>query len=125
MTSLEDLFVQWLDRLSKAHPCTSQEEAFLLLKAEWIAVNLKAGTSEDVVRSIASGRLCLEHGWVGLDTRVAYQDQTCGAQIRVYLHVNGAIVIQRMSQGHEKVLFHLQGGTVAMVSKQVSQASRG
>lgn len=70
MPSLEDLFVQWLERLDKAHPCASQEEAFLLLKAEWIAVSLQAGISEDTVRSIASGRLCREHGWMGLETRV-------------------------------------------------------
>ena len=89
----------------KAHPCASQEEAFLLLKAEWIAVSLQAGISEDTVRSIACGRLCREHGWMGLETRVAYQDQTYSARIRTYLHVDGAIVIQCISQGHEKFCF--------------------
>lgn len=119
MPSLEDLFIQWLERLDKAHPCASQEEAFLLLKAEWIAVSLQAGISEDTVRSIASGRLCREHGWMGLETRVAYQDQTYSARIRTYLHVDGAIVIQCISQGHEKVLFHLQGGGAAVMKPEL------
>ena len=109
-----DLFAPLLERLSKAHPCESQDEAFVLLKAEWISVNLQVGASEELIRSIASRRLCLEHGWMGLGTRVAYQDQTHNHQIRTYLHVDGTIVIQRMAPGKEEVLFHLQGAPLVL-----------
>ena len=114
MHRFDDLFAQLLARLSKAHPCESQEEAFVLLKAEWISVNLQVGASEELIRSIASRRLCLEHGWMGLGTRVAYQDQTHNHQIRTYLHADGTIVIQRMAPGKEEVVFHLQGAPLVL-----------
>lgn len=122
MRGFDVLSTELLVRLNKARPCESQQEAFVLLKAEWIIVNLKAGASEDRIRSIASRRLCLEHGWVGLGTRLAYQDHIHHQQIRIYLHMDGAIVIQRMASGREEVLFHLPG--VSRVLRQEGQMQK-
>ena len=99
-------------RLLKAPPCSSAQEAHDMLMAAWQEVHRTCQSSPRYQAALAKRRLCEEHGWRDLDKSVCYFDSDEQPPVRVYLHQDGSVVIQRMEQSNIEILFTAPGKRV-------------
>lgn len=88
-------------------PCTSQKMAYELVIDSWVQANADLGASPEFLRALRRRRFCEEHGWRGLNTGVAYWDLDEGQSVRIYLHLDGTIVVQKMDAQNLQILFTL------------------
>lgn len=103
----------WICRLEAAQPCSSQQMAYDMVIDLWITVNTELGAPESLVKALRRRSFCQAHGWKGVGTTVAYWDLDEAASVRIYLHDDGAIVVQQMDAENRKILF-TQPGTVSV-----------
>lgn len=96
MHTFELRLSSWIERLEKAKPCANQQEAFELLKSEWLAVCVAYDVPKQYVEAYAEGQLTEQGGWVQVEDGTYYTDCHETGRVRTYLHVDGAIVVQRM-----------------------------
>lgn len=94
---LESRFHALVQRLKQSPASRTRQEAHDLLIGHWRAVNQEFGLAPEVLRSMNDRRLCREHGWHNLGTTPCYWDSKTTPEIRIYLHDDGAIVIQRIN----------------------------
>lgn len=80
--------------LELAPPCSNQQEAHDLIHQTWIQANLNLGVPRHFLRRLIAGSFSAEHGWVGIGTRVASWETMGDALFRIFLHDDGAMVIQ-------------------------------
>ena len=98
-----------VDRLQKAPACSTAQEAHDMLMAAWQDVHRECQSSPRYQAALAKRRLCAEHGWRDLDKSVCYFDSDEQPPVRVYLHQDGSVVIQRMEQSNIEILFTSPG----------------
>lgn len=80
--------------LDLAPPCSGQQEAHDQIQQCWIQANLNLGVPSHFLRRVAEGGFLAEDGWVGIGTRVATWETMGDAMFRIFLHDDGAMVIQ-------------------------------
>ena len=107
--SFDSRLHSWLGKIEAAQPCHSQQDAHDLIMSLWVQVNLEVGAGEELIQELRMKRLCIEHGWKGLDSDVAFIDLEPNVRVRVYLHRDGSIVIQAI----EEHTFHILGALPA------------
>ena len=97
----------WIRHMKAGKPCGSQKVAYELVIESWVQANEDLGASPDFLRGLRRRRFCPEHGWRGLNTGVAYWDLDEEQSVRIYLHVDGSIVVQQMDAQNLQILFTL------------------
>lgn len=75
-------------------PCSCQQEAHDQIQQCWIQANLNLGVPSHFLQRVAEGGFLAKDGWVGIGTRVATWETMGDALFRIFLHDDGAIVIQ-------------------------------
>lgn len=96
-------------RLQKAPACSSAQEAHDALLGAWQQVHRDCQSSPRYQAALAKRRLCAEHGWRDLDKAACYFDSDEQPPIRIYLHRDGSMVIQRMEKANADILFTAPG----------------
>lgn len=94
----------WLSRIEASQPCNSQQDAHDLIMNLWAETNFEGGAPEEFVHALRRRRLCAEHGWQGLGTDVAFAEITASITVRVYLHIDGSVVIQSVEEDAPQIL---------------------
>jgi len=98
-----------LKKLDAATACDSAESAFELLCTHWLETNIEHESPASMQHYIRSRRLVAEQGWKGLETTVCYLDSSEMPSIRLYLHQDGTIVIQRIESSNSNILYSKPG----------------
>lgn len=97
--------------MEQSPPCKTREEAFELVKKLWIEANLCMEATDEAIQPFRELELCERHGWKDLDRDPCYLPSIQKTNVRLYIHNNGTIVIQRMEHGvHPILLFKLGCG---------------
>lgn len=98
-----------VERLQHIRPCTNAQEAHDVVVGAWLQVHVDCKISPRYLALLENRRLCAEHGWHDLDQPVCYFDGEELPPMRIYLHRDGSIVIQRMQADNVDILFTLPG----------------
>lgn len=93
--SAEERFFTLLNQLKHMPPCSSRQEAHDMLLLLWMRICEGAGARRELLNRMRQRTLCAEHGWKNLDKSPCHLDSDTLPGIRIYLHSNGTIVIQR------------------------------
>lgn len=102
-TTSERRFYALLKAVESEPSCSSRQEAHDMLLRHWIAVSEKYGLPGPLIRKMHARGLRPEHGWRDLDQNPCYWESRTTPGVRIYLHDNGQIVMQRINDpsGHE------------------------
>ncbi|WP_370678570.1 hypothetical protein [Comamonas sp. GB3 AK4-5] len=103
-STFETRLVTLLNKLEAAPLCGNADAAFALFHAAWLATNEAHKSPPALLAHWRSQRLCSEHGWQDLHTQAAHLSFAESPNIRVYLHADGGIVIQRMAPACGSIL---------------------
>lgn len=104
--SVEDRFFALLGQLKHMPPCSSRQEAHDMLLLLWMRICEGAGARRHLINGMRQRTLCPEHGWKNLDKSPCYWDSGKSLGIRIYLHANGTIVIQRQGGAMDSEILH-------------------
>lgn len=104
--SAEERFVNLLNQLKHMPPCSSRQEAHDMLLLLWIRICEGAGARRELLNRMRQRTLCAEHGWKNLDKSPCHLDSDTLPGIRIYLHANGTIVIQRQGGAQDSEILH-------------------
>ncbi|MEG2045766.1 MAG: hypothetical protein RR100_02855 [Comamonas sp.] len=105
--SFEMRVAMLVERLQHIRPCASAQEAHDVVIEEWRQVHRDCHISPRYLALLDNRSLCAEHGWHDLDQPVCYFDSDELPPMRIYLHRDGSIVIQRMQPDNVQILFTL------------------
>ena len=94
----------WLSRVEAAQSCYSQQDAHDLIMNLWAETNREGGAPEELVQALHRRKLCAEHGWQGLGSDVAFAEIAANVTVRVYLHIDGRVVIQSAEEDAPQIL---------------------
>lgn len=122
ISSFDTRLVTLLKKLEMAPACDSAESAFRLFVDQWLAANVHHESPEKAQEYIRSRRLCAEHGWKGLGSSLCYVDCSEMPNVRLYLHADGSIVIQRMDPGANSILFTKPGRSLRQTTPRCNAA---
>lgn len=103
-STFETRLVTLLHKLEAAPICDSAEEAFTLFHQAWLLTNEEHNSPEALLTAWRQQRLCAEHGWQGLNSPVCYRNFDESPSIRIYLHPDGSLVIQRVTPASGSIL---------------------
>lgn len=107
--SFDQLLDMLMSRLEAATACASREQAYEQLQALWVETHIYFAAPEAELRRIRSRRLTESHGWKDLERDPCYIDPDADPSVRIYLHRDGSMVIQRVRQGSSRIIFSRQG----------------
>jgi hypothetical protein len=107
--SFDQLMDMLLCRLEAAPACATREQAFDQLQSLWLDTHIYFASPEHELRRIRSRRLTEAHGWNDLDADPCHLAPDADPGMRIYLHRDGGIVIQRMRDGHSQIMFSRLG----------------
>ncbi|WP_159915525.1 hypothetical protein [Pantoea sp. 18069] len=100
--------VAFLKRIESMAPCSSRQQAYDSLLAHWHAVESNYHDDQAYLDALLHTKMSLENNWHGLDGNPCYWQSPRVPQLRVYIHDDGAIVIQRLGGTREdRILFAL------------------
>lgn len=103
---IEDRFFTLLGQLKHMPPCSSRQQAHDILLLLWMRICEDAGARRDLLNRMRQRTLCAEDGWKNLDKSPCYWDSDTTPGVRIYLHANGTIVIQRKGCGLDSEILH-------------------
>ncbi|MEG2046901.1 MAG: hypothetical protein RR100_08650 [Comamonas sp.] len=109
LSTFETRLATLLKKLEAAPSCDSAEAAFTLFRDLWVASNVEHDSPSSLLDYLRNRRFCAEHGWQGLSTGVSYLDNSESPDTRLYLHLDGSIVIQRLTPDSNTILFSKPG----------------
>lgn len=109
MKSYARFYPKVLERLQSTPPFASREEAADWLRAEWLAVHIAAGAGKRRLQAIRDAKICAEQGWRFISPSVCYIDSPESPPLRLFLHADGAMVLQRMYTDRNEILFAKPG----------------
>src|SRR5256885_9870510 len=104
--SAEERFFTLLNQLKHIPPCSSRQEARDMLLLLWMRICEGAGARRELLNRMRQRTLCAEHGWKNLDKSPCHLDSDTLPGIRIYLHSNGTIVIQRQGGAQDSEILH-------------------
>lgn len=114
--------VAFLKRIESMQPCTSRQQAYESLLAHWHAVESRYRGDKDSLDRLLGKKMTPENDWHCLDCDPCYWQSPRAPQMRVYIHDDGAIVIQRMGGTREgRILFALTSAIPAFQSLPVPE----
>jgi hypothetical protein len=106
-TTYERRFFALLKVVEQQPSCSSRQEAHDLLLQGWILVSKEHLLPQGLVEKLFFRSLTPAHGWHDLDKNPCYWDSKTSPGVRIYLHDNGEIVMQRINDaGQHEILFH-------------------
>ncbi|MGN1055358.1 MAG: hypothetical protein ACI4QS_01425 [Comamonas sp.] len=106
-TTYERRFFALLRAVEQQPACSNRQEAHDLLLNAWIHVSKEHLLPEGLVEKMPFRSLSTEHGWHDLDQNPCYWDSKTSPGVRIYLHDDGQIVMQRINDGGQhEILFH-------------------
>lgn len=94
----------WLSKIEAAKPCHCQQDAHDLIMSLWAQTHLEGGAPEVLVQALLNRKFCIEDGWQGLDSDVAFTDIDANVSVRVHLHMDGSVVIQSIEEDAPQIL---------------------
>ena len=109
LSTFDTRFSTLLKKLESAPSCSSAQEAFDVFKQLWLESNIEHESPEKTLEHVKSRKLVAEHGWQGIGTSLCFVNIAEAPDIRVYLHSDGSIVVQRMAPGNGTILFSKHG----------------
>ena len=109
MKSYAQFYPRLFERLQKAKPFSSREEAFIWLRDAWVFIHMEAGASKRRINIMKGARICKEQGWRDIDQDVCYLTSPENPPLRLYLHCDGSIVIQQMFTERNEILIAKPG----------------
>ena len=102
----ERRFFALLAAIDSMPRCTTRQQAHDLLLHSWIQICSKYGLTKSQAERMALRTICPEHGWKDIDQTPCYWDSKTSPGVRIYLHDDGTIVMQRINDGlHQEILF--------------------
>ena len=109
--SFDQLLDMLLSLLEAAPACSSREQSFEQLRTLWLQTHSYFAAPESELRRLAGRRLVELHGWKDLDKDPCYLDHDPGngSALRIYLHRDGGMVIQRLQGDGRQILFSRLG----------------
>ena len=100
--------VAFLKRVEGMQPCASRQQAYEKLLAHWHAVESTYRDDKAYLDALLLKKMSAENDWHCLDGNPCYWQSPKVPQLRIYLHDDGAIVIQRLGGTREdRILFAL------------------
>lgn len=107
LTTYERRFFALLKVVEQQPRCSSRQEAHDLLLKGWILVCKDQLLPKGLVEKMFFRNLSPKHGWHDLDKNPCYWDSKTSPGVRIYLHDDGEIVMQRINDtGQQEILFH-------------------
>ena len=116
MKSYAQFYPKLLNRLQQAPPFSSRQEAMEWLRDAWCAIHAEAGASKRRLAIMRGARICKEQGWRDIDQEVCYLQSPETPPLRLFLHSDGAIVLQQMFTERSEILFAKPGKVVTAVA---------
>jgi hypothetical protein len=107
----------FLAAMELAPACHSREEAFALVQKIWLNVNTKFATADQAMRNFSKLSLKNPDEWQDLDKDPCYLNNIDHSELRLYLHLDGTIVIQEMRGDFHAILLNKQGAYIPMIVK--------
>lgn len=109
--------VAFLKRIESLPPCSSRQQAYESLLAHWHAVESCYLEDKAVLDALLCKKMTPENDWHCLDCNPCYWQSPKAPEIRVYLHDDGSIVIQRLGGARDGgILFALNSATPPFAS---------
>lgn len=99
----------YLRLLDEAPLCNSQQSAHDQIQAIWVEANLRMGVPRERLKRLIAGTFSAEDGWEGIGSDVASWETMGDAPFRIFLHADGAIVIQYTPQNALKLIYSRPG----------------
>lgn len=100
--------VAFLKRVEAMEPCASRQQAYESLLKHWHAVESSYHDDKDYLDALLHKTMSEENDWHCLDSNPCYWQSPKVPQLRIYVHDDGAIVIQRLGGTREgRILFAL------------------
>ncbi|MGE8397150.1 MAG: hypothetical protein ACN6NT_06075 [Comamonas sp.] len=107
LTTYERRFFALLKIIEQQPRCSNRQEAHDQLLKVWILVCQEHLLPKGLIEKMFFRSLSAQHGWHDLDKDPCYWDSKTSPGVRIYLHDNGEIVIQRINDaGQHEILFH-------------------
>ena len=100
--------VAFLKRVEGMEPCASRQQAYERLLGHWHAVESSYHHDKEYLDALLHKKMSEENDWHSLDSDPCYWQSPKVPQLRIYVHDDGAIVIQRLGASREgRILFAL------------------
>lgn len=96
--------LSFLATLEKAQSCASRHEAFELVHSTWLTVNQASIKPDKDIEAFRLMQLRAEDGWQDLDGDPCYLLSIEHSGLCIYLHNDGAFVIQDLSCPAQTIL---------------------
>lgn len=112
MKSYARFYPKLFERLHKAKPFSSRDEAVQWLRDNWLQIHIEAGASKRRIAILQQARICKEQGWRDIDKDVCYLTSPENPPLRLYLHRDGSIVLQQMFTERNEIIFAKPGQPV-------------
>lgn len=106
--TFERRFYALLKAVDPQPRCTSRQEAHDLLLKHWVLICEKNGLPKTQVERMKSHNLSTAHGWHNLDQNPCHWDSNTSPGVRIYLHDDGLIVMQRINDGEQQEILFLK-----------------
>lgn len=104
----ERRFYALLKAIESEPRCTSRQEAHDMLLKHWILVSHKQLLPEPLIKTMSLRNLSEECGWRNLEKNPCYWDSKTTPGVRIYLHDNGQIVMQRINDGDKQEILYIK-----------------
>ena len=104
----------FLAALEKAPDCASREEAFELVHSTWLKVNMESATPDKDIEAFRHMQLRAEDGWQNLEGDPCHLQSIEHSGLCLYLHSDGAFVIQDLSSPSHPILMSKLGAKPSM-----------
>lgn len=118
---IELVFAVYVRKLEHQPAPTNREEAFKLITTYWRETMLEYGASAEWAREYDAAGMTEKDGWKNLDADPCYWDNHYKQRIRIYVHRNGTIVIQRRNGRDPKILFSTINGVIARGDREAAE----
>lgn len=105
----------FLAAMELAPACHSREEALALVQKTWLNVNTRFAAADQAMRNFSKITLQNPNEWQDLDGDPCYLKSIDRSGLRLYLHLDGSIVIQEMNGNFHAILLNKQGAYVPMI----------
>ncbi|MCD2511693.1 hypothetical protein [Comamonas endophytica] len=98
--------VAFLKRVEGMEPCASRQQAYDSLLRHWHAVESSYHDDKAYLDALLKKKMSEDNDWHCLDGDPCYWQSPKVPQLRIYIHDDGAIVIQRLGGSREgRILF--------------------
>lgn len=105
--------VAFLKRIEGMKPCASRQQAYESLLAHWHAVESTYHDDKAYLDALLKKKMTAENDWHCLEGNPCYWQSPKAPQLRIYVHDDGAIVIQRLGAREGRILFALSSAQPA------------